>query len=207
VKHQAVTHVEGEIFTHKELWRCAEIQLDAARTAERGRFYFDMAAMLMAFFAYEAYLNFLGEILAPKQWGREREFFREPPYQGFEGKAQFIHEQLGLVVNKGNRPHQTVQQLLTLRDTLAHGKPDRFEKVVQHGREVEVPLFGHGRLENQVSAECSERALADIRQVIEALHELARTRLDPNDDRTGWLRGPALAGPFGYSSGHTKAVP
>ena len=60
------TSVEGERFLHKDLWRVVERQLDHALGTPRGAFYDDLVAMVFALHALEAYLNFVGERVAPE---------------------------------------------------------------------------------------------------------------------------------------------
>lgn len=67
----AITKTEGENITHRVLWQCCLRQLEIARKTERGRKYFDLTAMLMAYFAYEAYLNFVGSRVAPADWANK----------------------------------------------------------------------------------------------------------------------------------------
>ena len=62
---RVITSVEGERFIHKELWRVVIRQLEHAKANPSGAFYDDLVAMTFAFHALEAYLNYVGEKLAP----------------------------------------------------------------------------------------------------------------------------------------------
>ena len=65
---------------HRLLWECCLRQSEVAEIARKdksGPLYFELSAMLMAYFTYEAYLNFLGERVAPEAWKDERTYFTE----------------------------------------------------------------------------------------------------------------------------------
>src|SRR5947209_6836825 len=147
----AITKSEGENLTHRVLWQCCLRQAEIARKIEKGRKYFDLTTMLMAYFAYEAYLNFVGSRVAAADWANERAFFAKPPYQGTEGKLQRIVVVCGLpAVSKGARPYQTIEHLARLRDLIAHAKPDRYEREIEHSVDEERPMFGPYLLEKMV---------------------------------------------------------
>src|SRR5688572_20133205 len=90
------TTVEGERFIHKELWRVVERQLDHAKRIPSGAFYDHLVAMTFAFHTLEAYLNYVGEKLAPDIWKDERNYFRKEPFRGFDGKVRKVLELVGV---------------------------------------------------------------------------------------------------------------
>jgi transcriptional regulator with XRE-family HTH domain len=61
-------HVSGEEYAHGVLWQCAQTQLRLARRNKREASYLLVTAVLMAYLALDAYLNYVGEILIPKKW-------------------------------------------------------------------------------------------------------------------------------------------
>ena len=89
---EVLTTHEGESFTHRSLWCVVARQIENAEARPTGALYDDMAAMLFALHAFEAYLNFLGMRLAPDLWNDEQNFFRKEPYRGFEGKVRKVFE-------------------------------------------------------------------------------------------------------------------
>ena len=196
----AVTTIEGENITHRVLWQCCLRQMDVARKTEKGRKYFDLTTMLMAYLAYEAYLNFVGSRVAPSDWTNERVFFTKPPYQGTEGKLQRIVTVCNLpAVIKGARPYQTIGHLAQLRDLIAHAKPERYELETEHPAEQEPPMFGPYRLEKMISVELAERAVADVEEFVEQIHKAVRPKVSDI-----WFGDSALKGALGYASGSTK---
>jgi hypothetical protein len=197
----AITKTEGENLTHRVLWQCCLRQAEIARNIEKGRKYFDLTAMLMAYFTYEAYLNFVGSRVAAVDWANERAFFAKPPYQGTAGKLQRIVVVCGLpTVNKGTRPYQTIEHLARLRDLIAHAKPERYELEIEHSVDEERPMLGPYLLEKMVSVELRERAIADVEDFAEQIHKAVRPKVTDE-----WFGDSALRGLLGYASHSTKA--
>jgi hypothetical protein len=82
---KAETTINGELYTHKLLWKCCIQQVEAADEALKNSdssFYFELSAMLLAYLTFESYVNFLGDRLAPEIWKSEKDFFNKPPYKG-----------------------------------------------------------------------------------------------------------------------------
>lgn len=72
-----------------------------------------MAALTMTAFAYEAYLNFVGNA-AIEHWDERQSLWK---------KERQILESLGLEWKENERPRSTTRELRDFRDVLAHGKP------------------------------------------------------------------------------------
>jgi hypothetical protein len=136
------TKIAGEQFTHKELWRCCQLQLASARRRKKGQRYFHMSAMLMAYFAYEAYLNAAGSRIAPKDWANERAFFNSKNYKGIDGKLKRICEACGIPrILKGKRPFQSIRHLKGLRNF--HLRPSAMTYRSQSGISRHFSAFAH----------------------------------------------------------------
>jgi hypothetical protein len=115
------TTVDGERFIHNILWIVVQRQIEHAKEKPQGAYYDCLAAMVFASHALEAYLNFVGERLAPVFWKDEREYFRRT---GFAGKVRKILELCGIPEpDKDNRPYCTIWQLKKLRDSMLTRKP------------------------------------------------------------------------------------
>ncbi|HEY4487740.1 MAG TPA: hypothetical protein VI483_03190 [Candidatus Paceibacterota bacterium] len=192
---EVTTKIEGELITHRLLWRCCIKQMEAARSRENDASYFHLTAMLMAYFTYEAYLNFLGDRIAPKVWEDERRYFSKKPYRGADGKLRKIAEICGFEIERGKRPHETIVELEKLRNFVAHGKPDKYEEKVKHQPEREPSMFGYDTLSKYITQEKAERAINDGKEFIEFLHERCRAKV-----RDGWYGDKALEGSLGYAS-------
>ncbi|MGB3387914.1 MAG: hypothetical protein WBA88_08050 [Pseudaminobacter sp.] len=72
-----------------------------------------MAALTMTAFAYEAYLNFIGNAVI-EHWDERQSLWK---------KERQIVESLGLQWKENERPRSTTRELRDFRDVLAHGKP------------------------------------------------------------------------------------
>src|SRR5438045_8862402 len=135
-----MTSVEGERFIHKELWRVVIRQLEHAKANPSGAFYDDLVAMTFAFHALEAYLNYVGEKLAPDIWKNERSFFSKQPFRGFDGRIRKVFELVGLPEPaRDARPYSSVWLLKGLRDLMAHGKVERIASPFKHDQPEEPP--------------------------------------------------------------------
>ena len=195
----ARTLVEGERFLHKDLWRVVERQLEHAAAVPTGAFYDDLVSMVFALHALEAYLNFVGERIAPEIWKDEREFFRKEPYRGFDGKMRKVLEIAGVSEPPRDvRPYSTVWLLKDLRDLIAHAKPMRFGNVIEHDSNDEPSLL-HSPLRDVVTRDNALRARDDVRAFTDSIHAAAVPRLKGDV----WFGESAFGGTFQYSSGHT----
>ena len=155
----------------------------------------------MAYFAYEAYLNLVGPRIDAEAWKNERDFFSKPPYRGTQGKLQRICEKIGIEVDRGKRPYQTIRDLGRLRDFLAHGKLDTyaFEMDVEKGKEPD--MFHDLQIYNMVNRKNADRALKDTEEFIEYLHARITAKRKGDDSL---FKGKALKFPLALASGGTK---
>ena len=68
--------IVGEHLLHKHLWEGARFLNDLAADNLPGRDFPQLAASLFLYFAFEAFLNYLGNIVAPEVWKDERRVAR-----------------------------------------------------------------------------------------------------------------------------------
>lgn len=193
------TTIEGQRFLHKDLWRVVKRQLDYSKVNPKGAFYDDLVAMVFAFHALEAYLNYVGELLAPQIWIDERNYFRKEPYRGFDGKVRKVLELCGLPEPKRElRPYKTVWDLKELRDLMAHAKPERLALDVHHHIDEEPPLLSTS-LDTTVTAENAQNAYEDIATFAQSLHNAARSEISDI-----WFGDFAFGGVHQFGSGSTS---
>lgn len=177
------TAVKGESYTYRVLWQASKHQLRLAEQIEDGSMYCYLAAMVMAYFAYEAYLNYLGSFIAPDAWKNEKTFFSQEEYYGIEGKLKIISEKINKVLpDKSKRPYQSIRMLQRLRNKIAHGKQDHFSFSVKHAQN-EHPRMVQSEIGKLVSKGNAERCIADVKEFIEFLHQNARNTI--HDPRLG----------------------
>ena len=120
--------VSEEVYTHEFLWRAAET-LHKHASLDRRDFYYRLSALMMAYLAFEAFINFIGEIICPGLWTNEKDAFRGKG-DAIEAKIDAIVRELpGYEWRKGESPYQDVKRLKRFRDVIAHGKVIRSEYV------------------------------------------------------------------------------
>lgn len=165
---------EYESYNHRILWCAASKNLAMANTTSADSKYGALGAMLMAYLAFEGYLNWLGGRISPDVWSSEREFFSRKPYQGTMGKHLFLTTVLHLKKpNVSKRPYQTATDLGRFRNAVTHSKPDagRRDVIIADG---ECPNIYESKLGKQVTKKAAQRALDDIASLVDELHGAAR---------------------------------
>ncbi|QBB69302.1 hypothetical protein ELE36_02320 [Pseudolysobacter antarcticus] len=112
--------VSEEVYPHEYLWRAATKVLEEGEMKEHPSFHFLLPALLTSYMAYEAFINFCGELLLPQIWSEERKHFKGV---GIEGKVDAIVKKLSpFTWHKGKNPYQQIRSLENFRDMVAHGK-------------------------------------------------------------------------------------
>jgi hypothetical protein len=148
--------------------------------------------MLLHFFAFEGYLNWLGNRIAPEVWEEEKEFFSRSPYQGSLGKYCFLAKVVRLPApDPSKEPFQTAKELLKLRDMAVHPKAEAGERLVKFAGGHFPPHHG-GRLAEKVSPKKAVRARDHLSKLVEDLHREAKSaypELVPEDQAFGRLLG------------------
>ncbi len=168
------TQTNYQTYTHRVLWECVKRQLEKAKEKPAGSFYFWLSAMVMGYMVFEAYLNYVGETLAPEEWDEERTFFSKAPYKGSQGKLQFLLDRYGInSFDKSTRPFNSVFALKSIRDEIAHAKPHHEEQTVTHPSNVIAP-FTRPWLQNRVNEKEATRLLDDLEIFINSIHQSFR---------------------------------
>jgi hypothetical protein len=95
-----------------------------------GRAFPQLAASLFLYFAFEAFLNYLGNIVAPEVWNDERNFFTRGRggYRGTLGKLDFLMDELQVARDRRTRPYRTIVTLDKGRDALAHPRAEAIRR-------------------------------------------------------------------------------
>ena len=191
---KVTTTVSGESYTYEILWSCCQRQLEAGKNEEINSKYFYLAAMTMAYFTYEAYLNHALNCVAPDIYENERTFFTTPAYYGTPGKLKKLCELVDIVFPEtGERPYQSLKLLQQLRDYVAHGKPDPFDVAVKHplGRN---PSKIVSRFDEMVTPKNAGKCVDDVKELITSLNASLISKYG-----AGCLMRGVLSGFLGYS--------
>lgn len=154
--------------TYAYLLNGAYSSLRTAKEHIPGSKYGRISAILFSAFAFEAYVNHIGEAKL-SFWGIVE------PKLSWRGKLDLIAQQLGLAPDFGKRPFQTIGEIFKFRDLLAHGKTRTEEKSYDYvGKsDVELGILDPEWLKRYWAEEAVVRVLEDTRQVIELLHTRA----------------------------------
>lgn len=147
-----------------ELSHANYVLLDNAKRQNGGFFYEVMSCLVFAAFKHEAFINHLGYALLPNWHELERK-------RHFE-KQNAILTKLGLSIDKGQRPFQTLHDLFAARDEIAHGKPQSLtpEPTVESGPREDMrrrkPLT---KWETLCTLSFAQRAYEDTEEIAELL--------------------------------------
>jgi hypothetical protein len=155
---------------------CRIAARDALRQAEKkqaGCFYFRMMAGVFAAFTVEAFLNHLGSAKVPDWEARERGL-------GPREKLRLLCTVRGWLVDQSKRPYQTFRVMLTLRDSLAHGRTETVEtnKVLKRPLR-EADSWPEPEWKRLCALPSVKRMVEDAEAIVRDLHS-----------RTGSLRDP-----------------
>ncbi|MEW6270585.1 MAG: hypothetical protein AB1689_14975 [Thermodesulfobacteriota bacterium] len=157
--------------THVELWNAALHYQQLRRDGTPGGKQLDLAALLFAHLAVEAYANYLGQRIAPKDWEDERERFKTG---GAVAKLEQLARLCDLPADKGHRPVQTLCHLQRLRNQLAHGRPETASGAGPLSDDDRD--FLRSSISRAVSPESADRALEDVKVFVEQLHAAAKAK-------------------------------
>lgn len=165
-----------EVYNHQILWGVAERNLRRAISSQKkDKMFYALGAMLLLFFAFEGYLNWLGNRIAPEVWEEERQFFSRPPYQGTLGKYRFLIKVLRLPTSDTSRgPFQTAKRLLDLRRLAVHPKAEAGDRAVEIADGSFPPCY-RGKLEREVSNQKAIQARDHVARLAEDLHMEAKS--------------------------------
>jgi len=163
------------VLNHRILWNCAQNNLILGQKRGNNASYFNLTAMTMAYFAFEGYLNYLGELIAPEVWKEERQFFSRKPYNGTIGKYLFLMKiTVQFEPSSNRRPFLTVKKLVELRHFVAHSRPETGQRTARVSKKTGFPTQYQNKLSKMVSRTKANHAMQDVENVLKTLHEGAK---------------------------------
>lgn len=171
-------HVEKSrrVIAYAEHWQSSYILLEIGRGRRDATFPLFLASSVFAAFAFEAFLNHIGSALF-KSWGAmERSL-------GYTAKLALICEQLNIEVDYGREPWQTIKNLFSGRNGVAHGKNEalEFSELLPHDgsyeRLLREGLFADWELLGRESAAVDARERLEL--AMRTIHTAAKL---PNDE-------------------------
>jgi hypothetical protein len=165
---RATVKREREVKTFAELSNANWVLLENIEEQREGWFYECMTAILISAFKFEAYLNHVGASLFP--------YWAEMERLPHKNKLNIIRTHLNIEKADGKRPYQTLKNLFTFRDAVAHGKTEYIDppESVEVGHMEELrrkkPLT---RWEELCTIEFAKRAYEDTETIIKQIHSTA----------------------------------
>jgi hypothetical protein len=108
---------EREVNTYAELWHASEVVLRKGQAEHRGSAWQYLSSVVLSAFAFEAYLNHVGDAHF-ENWD---DLERLGPMEKLRHLSLAFKVDLG---RKGARPLQTLQELIRVRNVLAHGRSE-----------------------------------------------------------------------------------
>ncbi len=161
--------MQNEHRTYRSLWVAARrLRIDASSEA-RSRTNRDLGALLCLYFAFEGFLNDLGDRIAADTWAEEREFFGKGEYRGTLGKLRYLAEISNFLLEKGRRPYQTLRELEAVRHELVHPRTIVAGSSVSFDPDGFPKLLDPDALRTIESEGFPERAFTDIEALADAL--------------------------------------
>ena len=190
--------VNEEIYTYVYLWNASQKLLSCSKSSDSRDVHLDISALLMAYLAFEAFVNFCGYILLPSLWENEREYFRKKPGPEIENK---ISELLTVLKDfdwkKGERPYQSISTLRSFRDSVVHGKVQTSSFTTDKkadGSHIEWNLSWFQHIDEQTM----EQTISDVRAFCNSLlQEMRKHATHPQ------LRHQIFEGPVGHAEGRS----
>lgn len=161
---------EREVNTYAELWHASGVVLRKGQAEHKGSAWQNLSSVILSAFAFEAYMNHVGD----SHFENWDDLERLGPTEKLRHLCLTFNVDLGV---KGERPLQTIHELIRLRNILAHGRsqtlrpapalvpydsPD-FEQYLQ----TEPTTYWEQRIREPTFA---LRVREDLERVLAALH-------------------------------------
>ena len=180
-----------EVHTYAELWHGSYVMLRIAKEFGKGQHWLHLSSIVLAAFAFEAYLNHVGERIDPAWRDNERLPVME--------KFRHISALVGLpTYASGRRPLQTLRKVIAFRNEMAHARSETLTVSEIAAWENYVEKFNADPLtewEKLLFGDTfPKRAREDIKQIMTHLHALRK------DDKKEFLLV------FGMGSGSASVI-
>jgi hypothetical protein len=193
-----------EIYSYEILWDASQSALKMAEIGdERIRpDHLAIHSLLTGFFAFEGFLNFVGEEIAEEAWAEERKFFSSSKYRGIIGKVEYLFSKFPDVeLDKNSECYLTFKDLKDIRDRLAHNRVNRYREVSGS----DYPSF-KTYWEGFDAPEKVKLLLERLKEFAEIIR-IEAVKLLVEDYPISHLHFPVFSGPIGHAEGKRKSGP
>ena len=161
-----------DVRTFAELSHAADMLMQTAQEHRKGNLYTALSSLLLRAFAFEAYLNHLGERHL-NLWDASKQF------RWFE-KFKKICQRLNFTPDKSARPYSTLRPLFNFRNLMAHGKSETInEEREVNSQDADKFFWPLTKWEKFCTSENVKKAKQDITAIIRELHKRAGLDDDP----------------------------
>jgi len=157
------TEYHGHSKTYVVLFNTACYLMDMGEKNEKGRLLNLQAATVFLAFTFEAYLNHVGE--------EELAFWSEIDHISYTDKLKVLSKHLGFPVDRSRRPFQTIGELFTLRNTLAHGRTRKLKESITTNDEPPINAAWHLLPYERLTPEAVRRYYEDVKNAIASINE------------------------------------
>ncbi len=150
------------VLTYAYLYEAASFTLEQAIASEEGGFYNCLCSIVMNAFCLEAYLNHIGKERFSNwdEWAKPLD------------KLELVAKGIGIEIDYGKRPFQSIRLTNKFRNSLAHGAtsvlPFSYAEKASSKRKVKRPRT---QWERTCTTQNAKRYLDDLKQVIKMIHE------------------------------------
>jgi hypothetical protein len=171
-----------DVRTHANLWHTSKCLLERGQEQEKASFHQYMASLVFTAFAFETYLNWIGQ----KKVANWKYLERLNPKEKLEVVAAQVHVE----VKPGQRPWNIVTELFGFRNDIAHAKPQQLTSDTTEP----VDEYLDGKLGNLIRTDwerfCTPknamRAREDVLSIAQAIHEAAALDGEPEPFFSGF---------------------
>ena len=150
---------------HAEFYHAAHVHLEHVKEQQPGFYYSLLSGFLMSAFTLEAYLNYVGPIVEAG-WD---DFDKASPL----AKLRHVARVVGVPLDSGCRPMQSIIELFTFRNRMAHPRASHVvEEHLSTPEEYQKHLYSEPRPEWMAFAteDNALRCHADVGAIIEAIN-------------------------------------
>jgi hypothetical protein len=108
---------ERDYWPHAEFYHAVWVHLEHVKEQQQGHYYSLLSAFMLSAFTIEAYLNYVGPKVEPG-WA---DFDKASPL----AKLRHVASVLGIKLDDSRQPMQTIIELFSFRNRMAHPRPVR----------------------------------------------------------------------------------
>jgi len=160
---------ERRVVVYAELWATSDFLLKQAHAVPVGRYHVLLASLVLRAFALEAFLNHVGESLFT--------CWNDLQFLGPRRKVNVICERIGLKPDWGSQPWQTANDILSFRNTVAHGKNESRscgrEFLNKDNYETFINQALLAKWQEDITVEYADKFCAQLKRLFELFHAKA----------------------------------